>query len=82
MSYFEVGQFKLAEKNLLASLNQGMSDPVLMYYLARVEEQKGNIPQARDYLQKAIAGDSKYAPASKMLEKLNSSTPAAAKVSP
>lgn len=71
MAYFEAGQYRLAEKNLMVSLNQGYRDPLLLYYLAKIEEQRGNLPKTRDYLQQILSVDPNYIMAKKMLEKLN-----------
>lgn len=72
MTYFEVGQHKLAEKNLLTVYNQGSEEPLLLYYLAKVEEQKGNIANAQSYLQKILTADPKHVLAKKMMERLKS----------
>ncbi len=72
MTYFEVGQHKLAEKNLLTVYNQGSEESLLLYYLAKVEEQKGNIANAQSYLQKILTADPKHVLAKKMMERLKS----------
>lgn len=53
------------------------NEPLLLYYLARIEEQKGDMNKAKEYLKKLLTVDPKYPQAIKMLEKMNPPAPAA-----